>query len=207
MRALRLLREEVADWASALLAMVPGRIGRLVRRWCYAPLLGACGERLSVGRNVEICCLGNIYLGSDVALVDGCAVRACDRARIRIEGPFAANANARLVADVGGEILIGRDVMVGPNAVLRASNHVTDRVDVTIWSQGQTGGRIVIGDDVWMGANVVVVPGVTIGSHVVVAAGAVVTRDVPDYAVVAGVPARVIADRRLAPSESLDTRP
>jgi len=86
--------------------------------------------------------------------------------------------------------------MVGPNVVIRASNHGAERIDVPMWDQGHTGGRIVIGDDVWIGANAVIVPNVTIGSHVVIAAGAVVTRDVPDYAVVAGVPARVIADRR-----------
>ena len=53
-----------------------------------------------------------------------------------------------------------------------------------------------IGDDVWIGANVVIVPDVTIGAHAIVAAGAVVTRDIPEYAVAAGVPARVIGDRR-----------
>jgi acetyltransferase-like isoleucine patch superfamily enzyme len=51
---------------------------------------------------------------------------------------------------------------------------------------------VVIGNDVWIGANVVVLPGVTIGSHCVVAAGAVVTKDVPDHTLVAGVPAKVI---------------
>jgi len=92
--------------------------------------------------------------------------------------------------------VIGSSVMVGPNVTIRASNHHTDDPDRPMLDQGQTGGRIVIGDDVWIGANAVIVPNVTVGSHVIVAAGAVVTRDVPDYAVVAGVPARVIADRR-----------
>ena len=105
------------------------------------------------------------------------------------------NGNARVVADFG-IIEIGSGIMIGPNVVIRASNHGTVRPDIPIWEQGQTGGRIVVGDDVWIGANAVIVAGVTVGSHVVVAAGAVVTRDVPDYAVVAGVPAKVIADRR-----------
>jgi galactoside O-acetyltransferase len=97
---------------------------------------------------------------------------------------------------VGGRIVIGNDVMIGPNAVLRASNHGAERIDVPMWNQPHTGGTIEIGDDVWIGANVVVVPNVKIGSHAIVAAGAVVTRDVPDYALAAGVPARVIGDRR-----------
>ena len=78
----------------------------------------------------------------------------------------------------------------------KISNHRIEDPDRTMWDQGQTGGRIVIGDDVWIGASAVIVPNVTVGSHVVIAAGAVVTRDVPDYAIVAGVPARVIGDRR-----------
>jgi len=49
-----------------------------------------------------------------------------------------------------------------------------------------------IGDDVWIGGNVTIVPGVTIGQNVVVAAGAVVTKDVPDNVLVGGVPAKIL---------------
>lgn len=191
--------EEFQNWTAALVAAVPGRIGRLLRRWYYGWALAASGARLSIGRGVEIGCAGNIELGDDVYLVDGAVLRACGRSHLRIAGQFAANGNARVVADGDGEIVIGRGVMLGPNVVIRSSNHAASRVDLPIWEQGQTGGRIVIGDDVWIGANAVVVADVTIGSHVVVAAGAVVTRDVPDYTVVAGVPARVVADRRQRP--------
>ena len=55
---------------------------------------------------------------------------------------------------------------------------------------------VIIGDDVWIGDRVMILPGVEIGRGAVLAAGAVVTRDVPPYAVAAGVPARVIRDRR-----------
>ena len=192
---LDLLREELEDWMAALLAAVPGRAGRLLRRWYYGWALAASGERLSIGRGVEIGCPGNIELGGDIYLVEGAVLRACGESRLRISGRFAANGNARVIADFG-EIEIGRGVMLGPNVVIRASNHATSQIELPIWEQGQTGGRIVIGDDVWIGANAVIVPNVTIGSHVIVAAGAVVTRDVPDYAVVAGVPARVVSDRR-----------
>ncbi len=61
--------------------------------------------------------------------------------------------------------------------------------------KGQTGGTIIIGDDVWIAANVVILPGVRICSHSIIAAGAVVTKDVPEYFVVAGVPARAISTR------------
>ena len=52
-----------------------------------------------------------------------------------------------------------------------------------------------IGDDVWIGTNVIILPGVNIGSHCIIGAGAVVTKDVPDYAIVGGVPAKVIRYR------------
>ena len=58
--------------------------------------------------------------------------------------------------------------------------------------QGITTKPIIIGDDVWIGANAVILPGVTIGKHCVVAAGAVVTKDVPDNTIVGGVPAKEI---------------
>ena len=108
---------------------------------------------------------------------------------------IALNGNARIIADFGS-IEMGSSILIGPNVVIRSSNHQTGRQGVPILEQGQTGGRIVVGDDVWIGANAVIVADVTVGSHAVIAAGAVVTRDVPEYAVVAGVPARVIGDRR-----------
>jgi len=123
-------------------------------------------------------------------------LRACEDAAIVIGNRFGANGNARLIADKGGRITVGNDVMIGPNAVLRASNHGSQRLDAPMWDQPHTGGTIAIGDDVWIGANVVVVPDVAIGAHAIIAAGAVVTRDVPAYAIAAGVPARVIGDRR-----------
>jgi galactoside O-acetyltransferase len=195
------ISDELRDWSAALVGALPGRAGRLLRRLYYGVLLRKSGARLSIGRRVEIGCPRNIELGDDIYLVDGAVLRACGSSRLRIAGRFAANGNARVIADGDGEIVIGHSVMLGPNVVIRASNHASERSDVDIWQQGQRSGRIVIGDDVWIGANAVVVPDVTIGSHVVVAAGAVVTRDVPDYAVVAGVPARIIADRRQRPEE------
>ena len=187
--------EELRDWWAALLGCIPGRIGRLLRRIYYRAVLAASGPVLSIGEHVEIGCPGRIALGDEIYLVPGAVLRACGEGSLRMGSRITINGNARIVADFGS-IEMGSGIMIGPNVVIRASNHGTARHDIPIWEQGQTGGRIVVGDDVWIGANAVIVAGVTVGSHVVVAAGAVVTRDVPDYAVVAGVPAKVIADRR-----------
>ena len=91
-------------------------------------------------------------------------------------------------------IIIEDKVLVGPNAVMRASGHRYEKSDVPIRSQGHSKGKIIIKAGAWIGANAVILPDVTIGKGAVVAAGAVVTKDVPPYSLVAGVPARVIRD-------------
>lgn len=192
---MKLLAEELREWWVSVLGCVPGRVGRLLRRIYYRAVLAGSGPILSIGEHVEIACPGQVTLGNQVYLVPGAVLRACGGADLKIGDRVTVNGNARIIADFGS-IAIGNGIMIGPNVVMRSSNHGTARHDIPIWEQGQTGGRIVVGDDVWIGANAVIVAGVTIGSHVVIAAGAVVTRDIPDYAIAAGVPARVIADRR-----------
>ena len=78
-----------------------------------------------------------------------------------------------------------------------ARNHAFDRTDIPMNQQGFTPEKpIVIEDDVWIGARVIILPGVHIGTGAVVGAGAVVTKDVPDYAVVGGNPARILKMRK-----------
>ena len=90
---------------------------------------------------------------------------------------------------------IGNNVIMGPDVKIYTKNHVYESLDMPIQFQGHTSEKTVIGNDVWLGANVVVTPGVKIGNHSIVAAGAIVTKDVPDYAVVGGVPAKVLKYR------------
>ena len=95
-----------------------------------------------------------------------------------------------------GPVCIGNNVNLAQGITVTALNHnfkdTTKRID----EQGISTKPVVISDDVWIGANAVILPGVTIGRHVVVAAGAVVTKDVPDNCVVGGVPAKVIKEIR-----------
>ena len=91
-----------------------------------------------------------------------------------------------------GPVTIGNHVNLAQGITVTALNHNFDDVERRIDEQGVSTQPVVIGDDVWIGANAVILPGVTIGHHVVVAAGAVVTKDVPSRTLVAGVPAKVI---------------
>ncbi|MDR2918223.1 MAG: acyltransferase [Tannerella sp.] len=91
-----------------------------------------------------------------------------------------------------GPVNIGNNVNLAQNVVVSGLNHNYSDVNRTIKAQGVNTSLIVIRDDVWIGANSVVLAGVTIGKHVVVGAGSVVTRDIPDYSIALGNPARVI---------------
>ena len=92
-----------------------------------------------------------------------------------------------------GPVCIGNHVNLAQGITITALNHNFSDATKRIDEQGIATKPVVIKDDVWIGANAVVLPGVTIGSHAVVAAGAVVTHDVPDNTVVGGVPAKVIS--------------
>ena len=91
-----------------------------------------------------------------------------------------------------GPVTIGDNVNLAQGITVTALNHNFDDTSKRIDEQGISTKPVIIQDDVWIGANAVILPGVTIGSHAVIAAGAVVTEDVPSYTVVGGVPAKII---------------
>ena len=99
------------------------------------------------------------------------------------------------------KIIVGNHVIFGPEVVVRGGNHRIDLVGrfMDTVAEGekrpQDDRDVVIGDDVWIGTRAIILHGVTIGRGAVVAAGAVVTKDVPPYAIVAGVPARIVKYR------------
>lgn len=113
----------------------------------------------------------------------------CDNGKnIYVGDCFLANCNVTIL-DIR-EVRIGNNVMIGPGTLITTVNHPLSpkarREHIGIASP------VTIGNDVWIGGNCTILPGVTIGDNVVVAAGAVVTEDVPANCVVGGVPARFI---------------
>jgi acetyltransferase-like isoleucine patch superfamily enzyme len=101
-------------------------------------------------------------------------------------------------------VTMGRYVMLAPEVAILGGDHVTDRPGTPIIFSGRPEiPKTIIGDDVWIGFRVVINAGVTIGNGAIVAAGAVLTKDVPPYSIVGGVPAQVIGERMPHP-ESRD---
>lgn len=137
----------------------------------------------------------------------GRAIRIGNRCAIAAEaflhGPLVlgddVSINARATLDGGTKgIEIGPGTRIATGAVLFAFDHGTDP-ERPIRTQRVRSRGIRIGADVWIGANAGITDGVFLGEHAVVAMGAVVTRDVPPWAVVGGVPARILGDRRERP--------
>ena len=92
-------------------------------------------------------------------------------------------------------VRVGARTLIAAYTYLVGGDHLFDRVDIPVLHQGRTARGIDVGENVWLGAHVVVADGVPIGRDAIVGAGAVVTRDVAEFQVAAGVPARVVRDR------------
>jgi len=115
-----------------------------------------------------------------------------DAARLELGDFVFVGATSEI--DVALSVRIGDHTLLAPGVFITDHQHNIARGQ-RIDEQGITSAAVVIGNDVWLGTKCVILPGVTIGDGAVVGAGAVVTKDVEPYAIVAGVPARVIGRR------------
>lgn len=97
---------------------------------------------------------------------------------------------------IQGNVIIGCHVMMGPEVLIYTQNHNFSRVDVPMDKQGfAEEEQVIIEDDVWIGARVIILPGVRIGRGSVIGAGTVVSKNIPEYSVAVGNPARVVKKR------------
>lgn len=148
-----------------------GKFSMKIRQMCTAILFAKCGVNLNIDHGASF------YGGRWIEIGEGSGIG--------------------IDCDVPCDIKIGRLVMMAPEVVIIAKNHRYDRLDVAMVFQGEADARpVVIEDDVWIGRRALILPGVRIGQGAIVAAGAIVTKDVPPYAVVAGNPARIIKMRK-----------
>ena len=195
---------------------VPGALGLVLRQALYPRLLGACGRNVVFGQNVVLRHPGKIRIGDNVVIDDNCLLDAKGDSNVGItigSGVFVGRNS--ILSCKNGDIAIGdranigfncevfsaSKVTVGADALLAAYCYVIggdhEHADVSrpVTAQGRRSKGVSVGDGVWMGAGAKVLDGVRIGGHAIIGAGAVVRVDVPEYAVAAGRPARILGTR------------
>jgi maltose O-acetyltransferase len=147
-----------------------GRFGKLCRAKACQHLFKACGERINIEHGANFYTGWEIEIGDDSSLGINCMV------------PF--------------NLKVGKDVMMGPYVVIIGENHQSSKLDMPMRLQGyKKYPPVRIEDDVWIGTRAIILPGITVGKGAIIGAGAVVTKDVPPYAICAGNPARIIKFR------------
>jgi len=143
---------------------------KAVRRMICRGMLARMGRNVTVEKNAQFGSGRHVEIGDNSGIGMNCRV---------------------------SHVRIGNNVMMGPDCVLLSANHRYDDLTTPMVEQGHEETQTtVIDDDVWIGTRVIVLPGRHLGAHSIIGAGAVVTRNVPPYAIVGGNPARIIGWRR-----------
>jgi maltose O-acetyltransferase len=147
-----------------------GKLAKMCRAMACKRLFRSCGQRVNVEKGANFYTGWEVEIGDDSSLGIECMV------------PY--------------DLKVGKDVMMGPYVIIVGENHQFARRDLPMRLQGYNKFPPVrIEDDVWIGARAMIMPGITIGKGAIVAAGAIVTKDVPPYAICGGNPARIIRFR------------
>lgn len=136
---------------------------------------------------------GNITIGNNNEILNGCILMSYG-GKIEIGDNCSINPYT-IIYGHGKGVKIGNEVLIAAHTVIIPANHNFLRTDISIKRQGLNFKGIIIHDDVWIAAGCKILDGVTIGKGAIVAAGSVVNKDVPEYAIVAGVPAKIIKMR------------
>ena len=137
--------------------------------------------------------VGKLQRAEHVSIAPNASFRNAERIRLGRNTHIGEYAMI-WAGDSTGRVSIGENCLIAPHVSITASNYGLMPAEL-ISRQPRHELDVMIGNDVWLGANAVVLPGVTIGDGAVVAAGGVVTKDVPPGAIVGGVPTRVIGSR------------
>ncbi len=175
-----------------------GEVATLVRDRMRARILAlrgaTVGDRVRIGPRVRVDRPWSIQLGGRAAIEQDVWLKiVADDAQLEI-GPHAFIGRGTEF-DVQSRVTVGAHALIAPGVFITDHWHRFSRA-ARIDEQGCEVAAVSIGRDAWIGAHAVVLAGVTVGEGAIVGASAVVRRDVPPYAIVAGVPARVIGERR-----------
>lgn len=195
---------------------IPGALGLALRKWTYPWILGAVGRNVVFGHGVSLRHPGKIRIGDDVVIDDLVLLDAKGETNSGIEigsGSFLGrgtilsckngdivlgdHANLGFHCEIfsGSSVRVGRYGLFGAYAYLVGGGHEWGAAEVPIIEQARSSRGIALGENVWLGTGAKVLDGVRIGDRVVVGANAVVTSDLPDAVVAAGIPAKVLRPR------------
>jgi len=156
----------------------------------------AAGGRTRLGRNVQIVGPENVSLGREVTFFGNTYVNAARRGGYVRIGDRTHIDQFCVLYGQGGLSIGSRCAIASGVIIYSQTNQYALDPERDIIDQPVVYAPVSIGSDVWIGARAVILPGVTVGDHAVIGAGSVVRSDVPPWAVVAGVPARILGDRR-----------
>lgn len=150
---------------------IVGKISNALRILCVKNIIKKCGNISTINRHAYFGNGKNMIMGDYSGLGADCIVP--------------------------NNLIIGRYVMIAPRVFIADNNHKYDNIDIPMCFQGKTENeQTCIGDDVWIGTNVIITPGKNIGNGSILAAGAVITKDVEPYTIVGGNPAKIIKRRK-----------
>jgi acetyltransferase-like isoleucine patch superfamily enzyme len=198
-----------------LFSMFPTVFGCVLRGKVYKAILGDLDSGCFIEKNVRFNVPKKTFLGRRVyigecSLIDAgrldskilikddvyisrfCSLRA-GYGEICIDEQVGVGEGSLI--DGNGKVEIGKYSLLARGVVILTGSHIFNDQSLPIRFQGANYEAVKIGEDVWLGAHVTVLPGVTIGDGSVVGSGSVVSRDVPNYSIVMGVPARIIGKR------------
>ena len=200
-----------------LFADISGGLGYKLRSWFYPRLFKGIGEGVIFGKGIALRHPERITIGNRVGMDDYGLLDAggAGEEGISLEDKVIISRNCVIQSKTGpvviGEktdigcntiitsvsgIFIGKSVLIAGNCYIGGGRYISDRPDLPMIEQGlYSKGPVVIGDDVWLGAGAIILDGVHVGKGCIVGAGGVITKDLPDYAIATGVPARIVRMR------------
>lgn len=197
-RRLQLARGQLARWRGARVGVRFG-LGRGVR--ILYPSYLQVGDDVTIEDYGFLYCLsaGGVHIGSHTGIARNLSLHCGGATGEYSQSLFAIGEHSYIgpnaVLGPSGGIEIGSHVLIGPGLTISSENHRFDDLDKSIYEQGVEPGAVHIADNCWIASNVTILAGVSLGEGCVVAAGAVVTRDVVPNSVVGGTPARLLRMR------------
>lgn len=154
-----------------LVSKIPYNYGNKLRKKLLKPILGYLGDNSTISSNVKLIHPKEINIGNNVGIARD------------------------VVLDGRGYIKIDDNSIIGFESIILTCTHNYNRLDIPIKEQGMFSKPILIGKDCWIGARVTILPGIKIGDGSIVGTNSVVTKDVPPFHIVGGIPSKIIRER------------